>query len=103
MTWADLLALADRELGLVRAGRWEEGVALAAEREALQPALPAPTPHDRPALEMLVSLQEQIVVECTLARDAVARELSAMARGRGAVRGYRNATARPLAQVDGAA
>ena len=52
---------------------------------------------------MLVSLQEQIVVECTLARDAVARELSAMARGRGAVRGYRNATARPLAQVDGAA
>jgi hypothetical protein len=42
---------------------------------------------------MLVALQEQIVIEWTLARDAVARELAALTRGRGAVRGYRSAAA----------
>jgi hypothetical protein len=102
--WSDLAALADRELGLARDGRWEEAQALSAERDALAPALPAPGPGDRAALELLVALQEQIVVEYTLARDAVAREISALTRGRGAVRGYAGAgAARPAGRVDDAA
>jgi len=99
MSWGHLVGLADRELRLLRDGRWEEAQALAAEREALGPAMAPPTPADRPALEMLLSLQDQIVVECTLARDAIARELASLARGRGAVRGYRNAAERPSAHV----
>jgi hypothetical protein len=102
-SWADLAALADRELALAREGRWEEAGALAAERAALGPALGPPGPDDRPALSMLVALQEQIVVECTLARDAVARELSSLARGRAGVRGYRSAAAPRAARIDGAA
>jgi hypothetical protein len=103
MTWAGLVALADRELALAREGRWEESRALADERDALAPAMAAPTQADRPALELLVALQEEIVVACTLARDATARELAALTRGRGAVRAYRNTTGRPPARVDGAA
>jgi hypothetical protein len=103
MTWGLLVGLADRELRLLRDGRWEEAQAVAAEREALAPTMAPPTPVDRPALEMLLSLQDQIVVECTLARDAIARELASLSRGRGAVRGYRNAAARPSAQVAHAA
>jgi hypothetical protein len=99
MGWGHLVGVADRELQALRDGRWEEAQALAAEREALGPAMAPPTRDDRPALEMLISLQDQIVVECTLARDAVARELAALARGRGAVRGYRNAAERPSAHV----
>ena len=102
MPWSELVALADRELSLARDGRWDEAQALAGERQALAPAMAAPRPGDRPALEMLVALQEQIVVEWTLARDAIARELSALARGRGAVRGYRSAAAPVPARIDGA-
>jgi hypothetical protein len=101
--WGDLAVLADRELGLVRAGRWEEARALADERDALAPGMPSPRPEDRAALELLVALQEQLVVECTLARDAAAREMAALNRGRGAVRGYASTTAPPAARVDGAA
>jgi hypothetical protein len=103
MAWADLVVLADRELALAREGRWEESRELAAAREALGARVAPPGPGDRPALEMLLGLQEQIVVQCTLARDAVARELSALTRGRGAVRGYRSTASRPAARVDGAA
>ena len=93
MAWSDLVALADRELALARAGRWEEAQALAGRREALVLAIAPARPGDKPALEMLVALQEQIVIEWTLARDAVARELAALTRGRGAVRGYRSVAA----------
>ena len=102
MTWADLAALADRELTLARDGRWEESRAIADRRDVLAPAVAAPTAADRPALELLVALQEQIVVECTLARDATARERAALTRGRSAVRAYRTATGRPASRVDGA-
>jgi hypothetical protein len=101
--WADLAVLADRELALLREGRREDARALADERDALAPAMPQPREDDRPALELLLSLQEQLVVEFTLARDAAAREMAALTRGRGAVRGYAGTAARPAARVDGAA
>jgi hypothetical protein len=97
--YADLAVLADRELARVREARWEEAAALSAERDALAGALGPAAPEDRPALELLIALQEQLVVEVTLARDAAARELAAVSRGRGAVRGYRSAAAGPAAGV----
>jgi hypothetical protein len=95
--FADLAVLAERELTLVRDGRWDEAAELAAERDARARALPRARPADRPALELLAALQDQLVVEFTLARDATARELAALGRGRGAMRGYRSAAAGPAA------
>ena len=103
MSWSDLVALADRELSLARAGRWEEAQDLAAQREALVVAIAPPRAGDKPALELLVALQEQIVVEWTLARDAIGRELAALTRGRGAMRGYRSAAAPAPGRVHRAA
>jgi hypothetical protein len=88
--WPDVVALAERELELVRGGDAEALPAAIAERAALAAALdPAP----RPVLERLAEVQHQILVELTLARDEIVRELGALQRGRGAVRGYRAAVA----------
>ena len=84
--WPDVLALAERELELVRGGDAEALPAAIAERARLAATLDqAP----RPVLERLIEIQRQIVVELTLARDEVMRELRALDRGRSAVRGYR--------------
>ena len=88
--WPDVLALAERELELVRGGDAESLPAAIAERAVLAAALGAPP---RPVLERLADLQHQIIVELTLARDEIVRELGALQRGRGAVRGYRAAVA----------
>jgi hypothetical protein len=86
MTWLEVLGLAERELELVRGGDAEALPAAIEERARLAASLgPAP----RPVLERLLAVQEQIVVELTLARDGVARELGALHRGRGAVQRYR--------------
>jgi hypothetical protein len=53
-------------------------------------------------LERLAVLQDQIVAEITLARDEAARELAALQRGRGAVRGYRSAAGGPVRTFDAA-
>jgi hypothetical protein len=102
-TFSDLAVLAARELELVREGRWDEASVLAAEREALAPALAPAREEDRPALELLLQLQERLVAECALARDAAARDLAGLMRGRGAMRGYRSAAGGPVARIDGAA
>jgi hypothetical protein len=86
MTWPDVLALAERELELVRGGDAEALPAAIEERARVTAALGTPP---RPVLERLIAVQEQIVVELTLARDEVVRELGALERGRSAVRGYR--------------
>jgi hypothetical protein len=86
MTWPDVLALAERELELARGGDIDALPAANAERVRLTSALGA---APRPILERLVAVQRQIVVELTLARDEVARELRTLGRGRSAVRGYR--------------
>jgi hypothetical protein len=91
--FGDLAVLAERELTLVRDARFDEAAELAAERDARARTLAPARPEDRPALELLMALQEQLVIEFTLARDAAARELAALDRGRGAMRGYRSAAA----------
>jgi hypothetical protein len=86
MSWQDVLALAERELELVRGGDAGALPAAIAERAALAAALdPAP----RPVLERLAAVQHQILVELTLAREEIVRELGALQRGRSAVQGYR--------------
>jgi hypothetical protein len=86
--WPDVLALAERELELVRGGDAEALPAAIAERARLSATLgQAP----RPVLERLAEVQHQIVVELTLAREEILRELGALQRGRSAVRGYRAA------------
>ena len=98
--WADVLALAERELELVRGGDAEALPAAIAARARLAETLgQAP----RPVLEELATVQEQILVELTLARDEIVRELAALQRGRGAVHGYRLTAGRPPARTDSAA
>jgi hypothetical protein len=84
--WPDVVALAERELELVRGGDADALPAAIAERAALAAAL---DPASRPVLERLAEVQHQILVELTLAREDIMRELAALQRGRGAVRGYR--------------
>jgi hypothetical protein len=86
--WQDLLARAERELTLARDERWEELAEAGAERARLAAALPAPAPALRPLLERLALVQEQIASLLAAGRAQTARELGALNRGRGAVRGY---------------
>jgi hypothetical protein len=86
MTWLEVLGLAERELELVRGGDVEALPAAIEERARLAATL---GPPPRPVLERLLAVQQQIVVELTLAREGVVRELGALHRGRSAVRGYR--------------
>ena len=98
--WQDLLARAERELTLAREGRWEELAEAGAERVRLAAALPAPVPAVLPLLERLVLVQEEIDSLLGDGRALTARELGALSRGRGAVRGYASAPAAPGGWVD---
>lgn len=89
--WQHLLARAEGELALAREGRWEELAAAGAERTRLAAALPAPAPALRPVLERLALVQDELTSLLTAARAQTARELGALDRGRGAVRGYAQA------------
>ena len=87
--WSDVLALAERELGLLRGGDAEALPSAQAERERLVAVLgPAPA-SALPVLERIAAVQDQLICELTLARDEVARELGALRRGQGAMHGYR--------------
>jgi hypothetical protein len=98
--WQDLLARAERELSLAREGRWEELAEAGAERARLSASLPAPAPAVRPLIERALHVQAQIVQLLTAARAHTARELGALDRGRGAVRGYAAAAGGPRGWVD---
>jgi len=99
--WSALLQLAERELALVRAGDAAALPAAQEERERLVATLgPAPAAA-RPVLDRLAAVQDQLVIELTLGRDEVARELSALHRGQGAVQGYRTAAGPAAARIDG--
>jgi hypothetical protein len=93
--WQDLLARAERELSLAREGRWDELAEAGAERVRLSATLPAPVPAVRPLLERLVLVQDQIASLLAAGRAQTARELGALDRGRGAVRGYGRAGRHP--------
>jgi hypothetical protein len=89
--WAELLALAERELALLRGGDAAALPAAIAERARLAARVGAATTAERPLLERLAGVQHQILAELALARDEVVRELGSLQRGRGAVQGYRAA------------
>ena len=77
----------------MRDARFDEAAELAAERDAPRPHHGSRPPGGPAGAGAADGLQEQLVIEFTLARDAAARELAALGRGRGAMRGYRSAAA----------
>jgi hypothetical protein len=99
--WDELVRLAERELELVRDGDGAELPAALARRAARAAILGQALPADRPALERLAELQDQLVIELTLTRDEAGRELAMLRRGRGAVQGYRSAAGADVPRLDG--
>ena len=101
--WAQLLALAERELELLRGGAIEDLPAAIEERAQLAASLGQAPASARPVLERLEAVQQQIIVELTLAGAEIVRELGTLRRGRGAVDAYRFAAGAREATVDGSA
>ena len=101
--WNQLLALAERELELIRGGDIERLPAAIEERARLAATLGQAPASARPVLERLQATQQQIIVELTLAGAEIVRELGTLRRGRGAVDGYRFAAGAREALVDGSA
>ena len=99
-----LLVLAERQLALADAGRWDE---LPAAMEAFgrhAAALPAVAPPSaaeplRRAAVIVARVEERL----RAGRLECARELAALRRGRGAVRSYGGSALMPGGQVDGSA
>lgn len=85
--------LAERELALVRAGEWDLVAEVSAERVRHTASLPGATEAARPLLERLVALEAALVQTLQAARTSTVRELGALRRGRGAMRGYAGASA----------
>ena len=100
---AQLLTLAERELELIRGGDIESLPAAIEQRAALAATLGAPPASARGDLERLQAVQQQIIVELTLAGAEIVRELGTLRRGRGAVDGYRFAAGQATGSVDGIA
>ncbi len=101
--WAQLLTLAERELELIRGGDIERLPDAIEERARLAATLGQAPASARPVLERLQAVQQQIIVELTLAGAELVRELGTLPRGRGAVDGYRFAAGPAAASVDGVA
>jgi hypothetical protein len=90
---AALVAMAEREVALARAGLWEDLAAAMQERVRAAAALEVPPPASaRSALERLKSLHDEVVAQLELGRVATAHELRHVGRGRATVRGYSHAT-----------
>ena len=91
--YAELAALAERELELVSAGDFDELPALQRERDALVASLPdTPPAAARPSLERAAQLQERVSAALSGAIADVGGEIDRVERGRTAVRGYAPAT-----------
>jgi hypothetical protein len=103
VSWADLVTLAERELELLDAQRWDDASALSEERARVARTLAPPPPEARPELERLLELQKQIGTRLATARALLLRELAGMRKGAHALRGYSAATATAPAhhRVDG--
>ena len=101
--YAQLVGLAERELELIRGGDIEALPAAIEQRAAIAATLGAPPASARPELERLDALQQQIIVELTLAGAEIVRELGTLRRGRGAVDAYRFAAGARESTVDGSA
>jgi hypothetical protein len=101
--WSQLLALAERELELIRGGDIERLPEAIEERARLAATLGQAPASARPVLERLQAVQQQIIVELTLAGSEIVRERAALRRGRGAVDAYRFAAGQATGSVDGIA
>ena len=89
MTWSRLAELAAREKEVVEAERWEELLALQAEREGVIASLNTLPPRElRGVLEAARerSLETEAALGWALAETG--RQLAALSRGRRAVTGY---------------
>ena len=100
----ELLGLAERQLQLAEAGRWDELPAAMehfARRAAALPAVAPPSAAQplRRAAEVVAQVEGLL----RAGRLDCARELSQLQRGRGAVRSYGGAALVPGSQVDGTA
>lgn len=84
--WQLAIELAERELGLARAGEWERVAEVSAERAAHAASLATPGP--RSALERLAALEAELIAALRAARASALQELGSLRRGRGAVQGY---------------
>ena len=74
--WSQLLVLAERELELIRGGDIERLPAAIEERAQLAASLGQAPASARPVLERLEAVQQQIIVELTLAGAEIVRELA---------------------------
>jgi hypothetical protein len=102
--YAQLVGLAERELELVRGGDIESLPAAIEQRARLAATLgERPPAGARADLERLQVVQQQIIVELTLAGAEIVRELGTLRRGRGAVDAYRFAAGQATGSVDGIA
>jgi len=99
--WSDAIALAERELALVRAGEWDLVAEVSAERAQQAATLPQATQASRTALERLAVLEAELIVALKSAREATVRELGTLRRGRGAMRGYGGLAAPAASAVGG--
>ncbi|HWK26602.1 MAG TPA: hypothetical protein VNS09_08570 [Solirubrobacter sp.] len=97
--YAEVVALAARELDAVRSERWDELPALDLERRRAVIALGENPPDAaRPYLERALELEREIDAGLAAARAFTLRKLVGMDRGSTAVRGYAGAGHRPEAR-----
>lgn len=102
--YLDLVSMADEELALAVAGRWDDLPAAIERRARRAAALPVdPPPAARPLLRRLAVLQAQLEDLLSAGRAETGRELAKLASSRGAVRGYHATSAQRGERVDGAA
>ena len=99
-----LLVLAERQLALADAGRWDElpaAMELFGRHAAALPAVAPTSAGDvlRRAAAIVARVEERL----RAGRLECARELAQLRRGRGAVRSYGGADLTPGGQVDGTA
>ena len=84
-----LLELAWAERRLAAAGRVDELAELQVERDRVMAELPVrPAPHQVPALQRALAVQGEVADLLRATRDAVAKELQRVDRGRATLRGY---------------
>jgi len=101
---AQLVVLAEQQLELAVAGRWDELAAAMEDWGRAAASLPAVPPEEaRGSLTRLVDVHGQLSGRLAAGRAETADELRALQRGRGAVRGYQAAALAPGGQIDGAA
>ncbi len=101
-THEELLGIAEHQLELAEAGRWDElpaAMELFARRAATLPAVPPPSAAGvlRRAAQVAARVEELV----RAGRMETARDLSRLQRGRGAVRSYEAGALERGGQVDG--